>query len=205
MLNRRLFFAVLLVLVFSVPSLAAAMCACCVERGFYSLENARPDAFYVSILESMKFAGPAEFYMTVAGFDGTKGLDVLAKDDEAGKSGELDVVESFAGKTWTFTVTTGSGRTGTLALPMPTTLRRFKVDIDGVDTGLGVSLYKEFSARGRVRSATGIFGSASRNTDYHLVFQGRGNGCDDVSDFSRWRLELDGPKAEYAFFGKLNK
>jgi len=87
---------------------------------------------------------------------------------------------------------------------MPATLRRFKVDIDGVDTGLGVSLYKEFSARGRVRSATGIFGSANRNTNYHLVFQGRGNGCDDASDFTRWRLELDGPKAEYAFFGNLD-
>jgi hypothetical protein len=200
---KNIFLAVSLVIFFAIPSLAAA-CACCVEPGYYSVENTRPDTFYLSILEDMKLAGPAELYMTVAGFDGITGLDLLAKDEEAGKSVELEVVESFAKKTWTFSVKTGAGRSGTLSLPMPATLRRFKVDIDGIDTGLGVSLYKEFSARGRVRNATGIFGSASRNTNYMLVFQGRGNGCDDASDFTRWRLELDGPKAEYAFFGKLN-
>lgn len=200
---KKIFLALSLVIVFSISSLAAS-CACCVEPGFYSLVNSRPDTFYLSILENMKFAGPAEFYMSAAGFDGTKGLDVLAKDDEAGKSVILDVVESFVSKTWTFRIKTGSGRTGTLALPMPSTLRRFKVDIDGIDSGLGVSLYKEFSARGRVRNATGIFRSANQKTSYMLVFQGRGNGCDDAADFTRWRLELDGPKAEYAIFGKLN-
>jgi hypothetical protein len=193
-------FSIGLMLAMSSPAFA---CACCVERGFYSLTNNRPNAFYLGILESMKFAGPAEFYMSVAGFDGTKGLAELEKDEAAGKSIALDVVESFANRTWTLDVKTGGGRAGTLRLPMPTRLRQFKVDIDGVDNGLGVSLYKEFSATGTVRSATGIFRHANRNTKYTLLFQGRGNGCDDVSDFTRWRLELDGPSAEYAFFGKL--
>ena len=184
-------------------SSSAWACACCVERGYYSLVNSRPDTFYLGILENMKFAGPAEFYMTVGGFDATKGLADLEKDEAAGKSIELDVVESFVKKTWTLNVKTGSGRNGALTLPMPATFRRFMVDIDGVDNGLGVSLYKEFSVTGRIRRATGIFGSANRNTNYMLLFQGRGNGCDDASDFTRWRLELDGPKAEYAFFGEL--
>jgi hypothetical protein len=184
-------------------SSSAFACACCVERGYYSLTNTRPDTFYLGILENMKVAGPAEFYMTEAGFDGTKGLGELEKDEASGKSIALDVVESFVNMTWTFKVKTAGARTGTLRLPMPPRLRQFKVDIDGVDNGLGVSLYKELSVTGTVRSATGIFRAASRNTKYMLVFQGRGNGCDDASDFTRWRVELDGPGAEYAFFGKL--
>lgn len=85
---------------------------------------------------------------------------------------------------------------------MPTVFTRHKVDMDGVDTGLGVSLYKEFSITGKVSNATGIFRSANATTKYTLVFQGRGNGCDDALDFNRWRLELKGAKASYSFFGK---
>ena len=188
------------VLVFSSSAFA---CACCVERGYYSVVNARPDSFYISILNDMKFAAPAEFYMTVAGFDATKGLAELEKDEAAGRSIALDVVESFSNKAWSFKVKTGSGRAGTLRLPMPPTMRRFMVDVDGVDNGLGVSLYKEFSVTGKVGGATGIFRSAARNTKYTLLFQGHGNGCDDASNFYRWRLELEGPRAEYAFFGDM--
>ena len=186
-------------------SSSAFACACCVERGYYSLTTSRPDTQYLSILEDMKFAGPAEFYMTVAGFDGTKGLGVLEKDEAAGKSIALDVVESFAGKVWTFNVKTESGRSGSLTLPMPATMRQLKVDIDRVDTGLGASLYKELSVNGRVRRATGIFATGNRNTRYMLLLQGRGNGCDSSSDYTDWRLELEGPRAQYAFFGKLSQ
>lgn len=200
---RRILLSILLVAVLSLPTFASA-CACCVERGFYSLVSIKPGTAQLAMFESMKFAAPAEFYMSAAGFDGIRGLDVLEKDEAAGKSVALDVIGSFLNRTWTFSVKTGGGRSGTLTLPMPRTVRVFKADIDGVDNGLGVSLYKEFSAHGTVRNAAGIFSTAKRNTDYSLVFQGRGNGCDDAADFTRWRLELNGPKAKYAFFGTLN-
>jgi len=74
-------------------------CACCVERGFYNLATSRPDAHYLGLLENMKLSGPAEFYMTEAGFDGIKGLATLEKDDADGKSIALDVVEAFTNKT----------------------------------------------------------------------------------------------------------
>lgn len=202
-LKNKLVHLVVLIACSLMMSASAMACACCVERGYYSVVNARPDTFYLSILDDMKFAAPAEFYMTVAGFDATKGLADLEKDEAAGKSIALDVVESFGGRAWTLKVKTGSGRAGTLRLPMPATMRRFMVDIDGIDNGVGVSLYKEFSFTGNVGTATGIFRSASRNARYTLLFQGHGNGCDDVSNFYRWRLELDGPRAEYAFFGEL--
>jgi hypothetical protein len=44
----------------------------------------------------------------------------------------------------------------------------------------------------------------TRATTYFLVFQGRGRGCNEVGDFRNWRLEVEGPRAGYAFFGKLS-
>ena len=81
----------------------------------------------------------------------------------------------------------------------------FAADIhDNEDKGLGPLLYKEFRFKGNVSSASGFMrASVTRGTTYFLVFQGRGRGCDEVYDFKNWRLEIDGPRASYAFFGKL--
>jgi len=38
---------------------------------------------------------------------------------------------------------------------------------------------------------------------YFLVLRGRGNGCDNAEDFKRWRLQVAGRNAEYAFYGEL--
>ncbi|NOT48525.1 MAG: hypothetical protein HOP17_12340 [Acidobacteria bacterium] len=82
---------------------------------------------------------------------------------------------------------------------------QYKVDIhDEEDRPNGPNLYKEFRFKGTISSATGFARSGARGTNYFLVFQGRGNGCDNASDFTHWRLEIDGPKADYAFFGKLD-
>jgi len=185
-----------LILISSSPALA---CACCVNRGYYELSRQRPDSFYLGLLGDIKLGGDAELYMTEAGFDGIKGLKELENPDSDPK---LSVSATFAQNTWRLNVKSGVSHSGMLWLPMPAMFTKHKADIDGVDTGLGVSLYKEFSISGNVSHATGMFRSANKMTKYTLVFQGRGNGCDDASDFTRWRLELDGPKAEYAFFGK---
>ena len=81
----------------------------------------------------------------------------------------------------------------------------FKVDTHEPEVGHGEAvLYKEFRFNGTVSSGSGIFrGSIVRPTTYSLVFQGRGNDCDNASDFSHWHLEIKGSKASYAFFGKL--
>lgn len=186
-------------------SSSAFACACCVEAGYYEFTRAKPDAYFLGILGDLDLDGPAQLYMSVAGFDGIKGLDDLAKDDAAGKDVGLDVSESFAGRTWNLNVKTASGRSGTLVLPMPAVFTRYKADLhDAPDTGLGVGLYKEIVLKGTVSRGTGIFRSANaKPTSYSLVFQGRGNGCDSSSDYTHWRLELDGRSAEYAFFGKV--
>ncbi len=89
---------------------------------------------------------------------------------------------------------------------MPSQMVTFKVDIhDEDDRPNGPILYKEFRFKGNVSGGTGIFRSSiARPSTYFLVFQGRGNGCDNASDFTHWRLEVSGPRADYAFYGKLD-
>ncbi len=180
---------------------SALACACCVERGHYGHSRVKLDASYLTLLSEIKMIGAADLYMTAAGFDGIKGLPEIEKLDPAGEELEFNVTSSFDRRQWRFSLKAGLGPSGSLVLAMPPHITLHAADIDGIDSGLGVSLYKEYGLNGRVTAATGIFRSA-RAANYHLMFQGRGNGCDNPSDFTRWRLEVNGPRADYAFFGK---
>jgi hypothetical protein len=113
-------------------------------------------------------------------------------------------VSTFTAKTWKFTLKSKGGKTGTLTLPIPTQMVSFKVDIHDGEPNTETSLYKEFRYKGTVSSGTSLFKAGIvRPTTYFLVFQGRGNNCDNASDFTHWRLEITGPKASYAFYGKM--
>jgi len=81
----------------------------------------------------------------------------------------------------------------------------YMVDMhDQEDRPNGPLLYKELRFKGNLTSGSGFFGSGvTKPTTFFLVFQGRGNGCDNASDYSHWRLEITGRKADYSFFGKL--
>lgn len=121
--------------------------------------------------------------------------------------GDLKLTNSFASRTWKFSLKTKSGRNGILTLPMPAQMLAFKVDIhDGKTSGGGGPLlYKEFRFKGTVHSGTGFFqGGIVKPTGYFLVLKGRGNGCDNSEDFTHWYLEIRGKKASYEFFGKLS-
>ncbi len=187
----------------------AAACACCAEAGTYMIWTGKPSEFILGVVGGMEFDKKTDLYMTEAGFDMFKGLDEIKKEMESDSwvfGTSLDLVNEFTNKTWKFTIKTPGGKTGTLVLPMPVQMVQYKVDIhDTKDTGLGVSLYKEFRFKGNVQSGTGVFRSGIvKPTTYFLVFQGRGNGCDDYSDFTHWHLEIDGKKARYEFNGKLS-
>jgi hypothetical protein len=184
-------------------------CACCAEPGTYDIWTGRPDNYYSGLLDDIEFTPDAALFTTEAGFDLIKGLRSIRKEYESdawvASPGEFRLVNSFANKTWSFQLKTKGGKAGTLNLPMPAKMLIFKVDIhDDSDKGNGPLLYKEFRFKGNVRTGTGFFKpDIAPATSYFLVFQGRGNGCDNASDFTNWRLELNGPKANYAFFGKL--
>lgn len=200
-------FAVVCLLAFANNTLA---CACCAEPGTYSIWTGKPSNYISGLLGEMKFDQKAELYTTEAGFDMIKGLDDIKKEYESdswtAETGYFDLVNEFTNKTWKFTLKTKGGKTGTLTLPMPTQMVQFKVDIhDTKDTSMGVRLYKELRFKGTVQGGTGIFRAGIiRPTTYFLVFQGRGNGCDNAEDFTHWHLEIDGKKAGYEFNGKLS-
>ncbi|HEX8371128.1 MAG TPA: hypothetical protein VF604_21470 [Pyrinomonadaceae bacterium] len=189
----------------------AFACACCSESGDYRIWTGKPDKYSVDLLEEMKFDQAAYLYMNEAGFDVLKGLDSIAKayesDSWVASPEYFSLTNAFAARTWKFNFKTKDGKNGTLTLPMPAQTVQFKVDIhDGKTSGGGGPLlYKEWRYKGVVQTGSGFFQAGIvKPTTYFLVLQGRGNSCDNAGDFTSWRLEIEGKKARYAFFGKLS-
>ena len=210
MVGKLLFVLSIFSVMVFVGSANAGSCACCAEPGTYNLWTGRPSDYQIEILKSIEFDIKAQLYMTEAGFESIKGLSTIEKEFDDGSwvasPGGLDLVNSFTGKIWTFTIKSPKGKTGTLRLPIPALMSVFKADIhDGeISGGGGPLLYKEFRFKGTVASASGFLaGSIVSPTRYLLVFQGRGNGCDNAKDFNNWNLEITGKKARYQFFGDL--
>jgi hypothetical protein len=144
--------------------------------------------------------------MTEAGFDAIEGIDQIAKEDEEAQ-GILDFSStgSFAGNLWKLNLRSPKGLSAIYSISVPLKYNQFKVDIhDEEKRANGPRLYKEIRFDGTLTGATGFAkAGAVRGTKYSLVFQGRGSGCDEVEDFTHWRLDIDGPRAGYTFFGKL--
>lgn len=189
---------------FALAPINLFACACCSENGFYSIWTGKPDKYNVEVLEQIKFAETAELYLDAAGFDDIKGLEELTKDSGQDIS-QFSLTNLFAARTWKMSFKSANGKNGILNLPLPTQMVGFKVDIhDGKKSGGGPLLYKEWRFKGNVRTGNGFFQSGIVNpTTYFLVFQGRGNACDNVEDFTNWRLEINGKKANYKFYGEL--
>jgi hypothetical protein len=195
--------------VFSPPEIFA--CACCAERGEYSIRTTKPTEYELKLLNNMRFEKATEIFTTEAGFETIKGLPGIEKDLESlnyeGMLEFFNLESVFAAKTWRFNFKTKTGKTGTLVLPLPAQMLSFKADIhDGkVGGGGGPLLYKEWRFKGNVKSGSGFFKAGIvPPTSYFLVLQGRGNNCDNAEDFKNWRLEIDGKNADYAFFGKMS-
>ncbi|MGH9948945.1 MAG: hypothetical protein ACRD6X_17365 [Pyrinomonadaceae bacterium] len=206
-LRNLIVICVILLITYSMS--AKTFCACCAEPGTYMIRTGKPADYQIDLLKEMKFDKDAFLYMTEAGFESIKGLSSIEKefDDESwmASPGGMNLVNIFTGKTWSFTIKSPKGKTGTLVLPMPSQMLTFKVDIhDEEDRPNGPLLYKEFRFKGTVLRGTGFFASSIvKPTSYFLVFQGRGNGCDNAEDFNNWNLEITGKNAKYQFFGEL--
>ncbi len=185
---------------------AAFACACCAERGTHTLWNGAIDSHRLSIISEINFGSVAELYTTAAGFDDIRGLGLIETEYNSGEWGDFNLVDAFTKDAWHLTLKTPGGKSGTLVLPKPARFTIFNVDQrdDAADKQAMVVLYKEFRLKGTVRSGSGFFrGSIAKPAAYSLIFQGKGNNCDNASDFTHWRLEISGSKARYAFFGKL--
>ena len=173
----------------------ALACACCAERGTYVIQTSKPSALELDELKRIQFA-TANLYMTAAGEDDIKGISPL------GESFSLSGL--LQNSAWKFIVKDDKGKTGTLNLTKPVSMVAFMVDTHDGGESNEVVLYKEWRFKYRVQSGTGIFQTGiAPATEYFLVLQGRGNMCTQAEDFKNWRLEINGRKAGYAFFGDL--
>ena len=188
--------ACIAVAVFLLPIINAHGCACCTDPGEYSLRTNTPVADNERAqLAGMKFAPTAQLYLTDAGEDGVKGLGSISQENTVSM-----VLEP---KQWRLTFRAADGQSGVLTLPVPAKMTAFAADIHDGEEGTAPRLYKEWRFEG-IATGNGIFQAGfSAPARYTLVFQGRGNRCDNGEDFTHWRLEMAGKKAGYAFFGDL--
>jgi hypothetical protein len=170
--------------------------ACATDSGEYRLTTNQPVGEYVRTqLDGMQFAATAQLYLTDAGEEMVKGLSSVSQENA--------VTATVESRQWRLTVRTADGKTGVLTLPRPRTMTAFAVDIHDEEEGKSPRLYKEWRFEG-VPTGDGIFQAGfTAPARYTLVFQGRGNRCDNGEDFTHWRLEISGKKASYAFFGGL--
>jgi hypothetical protein len=172
-------------------------CACCSDEGEYRLSFRKPNTYELGLLQEIRLGPTAHLIETQA--------DVAEEIKTPGnQSNSFSVTGSLQSNLWKLLFRAGK-TTGTLNLPVPSKMLSYVADIHDGQTasGGGPLLYKEWRFEGPV-TGTGLFKSGiARATKYFLVLQGRGNRCDNAADFTHWRLELNGRKARYAFYGEL--
>jgi hypothetical protein len=97
-----------------------------------------------------------------------------------------------------------SGHYGTLTLLKPDSIFIFEVDPRDPQRGhTPIKLYKEWRVTASVEGK-GIFSDGiSPTQQLTLIVQGRGKGCTTAADFKAWTLVMQGPNANYQFFGQL--
>ena len=172
-------------------------CACCADDGEYQFVADAPiSESQRAQLAEMKFADAARLYLTDAGEEALKGIGSVTEENT--------VSVSIEPRQWALTFRSADGGTGTLKLAAPTRMTTFVAHLhERENAPLGPILYKEWRCQGMAKG-DGIFQKGfTAPARYTLIFQGRGNRCDNAGDFKHWRLEISGSKASYAFFGKL--
>lgn len=179
-------------------SFAAPFCACCAERGHYSITTSKPDQYAFDELKKLKFDS-AQLY-TDAGYPDTiKGIKPLGSS--------FTTTASLSGNLWRFVFKDDQAKSGTLNLAKPLSMTEYMVDQTPLadESSSQPVLYKEWRFKYSVNGGNGIFQSGTApKTQYFLVLQGKGNVCTSAADFSSWRLEITGAKSSYAFLGKVS-
>ena len=191
-ISRHLFF-LLIVGFWLLPSeIFATYCACCAERGEYSIKTRKLEKFETDELKRLEIADTTLF--TDGGFpENIKGISPLSKIFTS----NLLMQNTL----WKFTFKNDKNNSGVLNLTKAPTIVDFRTDTYNEGEPI---LYKELRFKYRLSGATGIFQKGfTPATEYFLVLQGKGNHCLAAEQFTHWRLEITGKKADYAFFGKL--
>lgn len=190
---RRGIAVALLTLAYTSSALA---CACCTNQGQRNVATVALDSGKQQEIESLRFGGKASLFTGEGDPEGIRGI--------ATASGSYHVTAKWQDAWLVLSFRDSLGHTGTLSLARPDTISIFEVDPrDRPDRGQGPTLYKEWKLSAPA-SGSGIFrpGIAPRQI-LTLILQGGGNSRTSAIDFSHWTLVMQGPKANYAFFGDL--
>ena len=147
-------------------------------------------------LAKLRFSPNANLYVGAASPSSVQGI--------ANASTSYAVVVTQQDDNVQFAFRDKGGRYGTLTLLKPDSIFIFEVDPRDPQRGHApVKLYKEWrltaSAEGKGIFSDGI----SPTQQLTLIVQGRGNGCTTAADFKAWTLVMQGPTANYQFFGQL--
>lgn len=189
---------------FSVVNIWA--CACCADKGAYLISTDKIDEYRLGLLKEMKFGKETTLFTSDAGVDprDVKGLPEDYNDDnyQAGFD-KLTLNGEFIKNKWTLNLIDYKGRKGGLVLTLPTKMLKYAFDLEPDNEAPNHNLYKEFRFEGGVKGTGFLQPSIATNTKFFLVFRGKGNACDNASDFNYWRVEVMGKKAGYAFWGKM--
>jgi hypothetical protein len=185
--------AIICLLVLSPRQILAHFCACCAERGDYSITTKKLQDHEISELERLKIS-ETTLYTNAGSPDNIKGITPLTENYTA------SLLWQKAGLKFDFK--NDKNGIGLLNLLKSPTVVDFRTDTYNEGEPI---LYKELRFKAKVSKGTGFFKKGiAPSTEYFLVLQGKGNNCMAAEDFTHWRLEIKGKKADYAFFGKLS-
>jgi hypothetical protein len=175
---------------------SAFACACCTNEGQRNVATVALDSGKRQEIESLRFGGKATLFTGEGDVEGIEGIATPSDSYKLTAKWQNDrLVLSFGDNL---------GHTGTLSLARPDTVSIFEVDPRSrPDKGHGPRLYKEWKLTAPA-SGDGVFrpGIAPRQL-LTLILQGGGNSCTSAIDFTHWTLVMQGPKANYTFFGDL--
>jgi hypothetical protein len=177
------------------PALA---CACCSFTAQRYVGVQKIDERITAQLDQLYFRKAAKLSLGERDDHPIPGLDAPVEDFTVTVTRLKDRI--------TFALRDARDRAGTLSLIRPQTISIFEVDPrDTVDSGVGPSLYKEWTITTNA-AGDGIFRSSTGpNRRISLVLHGRGNSCTDASDFKHWTLEVQsGARPLYTFYGELS-
>ncbi|MBA2402261.1 MAG: hypothetical protein H0V72_26915 [Bradyrhizobium sp.] len=175
---------------------AALACACCTNEGQRNVATVALDSGKRQEIESLRFGGKATLFVGEGDVEGKEGITT--------PSGTYKLSANWLEDRLVLSFRDAAGHTGTLVLAHPRTVSVFEVDPrDRPDRGHGPTLYKELKLSAPA-AGSGVFapGIAPRQI-LTLIFQGGGNSCTSAIDFTHWTLVMQGPKANYTFYGDL--
>jgi hypothetical protein len=176
---------------------AALACACCTNIGQRNVGSYKLDSAKRTQVEEMRYGDTAELFVGEADVIDVKGITTPSERYALTAGWQKDRLE--------FSFRDEAGRSGMLALPRPATISVFEVDprAEEHEGGHGPVLYKEWKLSAKP-SGSGVFNIGLGPSQLlTLILQGRGNSCTDALHFTHWTLVMQGPKANYTFFGEL--